>query len=61
MKQLLILEISIYVILVWLVLSLMTSIYSLYKFQREIDKLNAQIEKYKIGYIIYTSRTNAKR
>ncbi|MEO0143558.1 MAG: hypothetical protein ABIL49_00565 [candidate division WOR-3 bacterium] len=59
MKQLSILEISIYLIFLWLSLSLITSIYSLYKVQKEINKLNTQIEKYRIGYIIYTSRTTS--
>ncbi len=58
MKRLSILDISLYVILGWLLLSLISSIYSLYKVQSEINKLRIEIEKYKVGYLIYTSRTN---
>jgi len=57
MRQLSIVDFLIYVVLIWFVLSLLASIYSLYKVQKQIEILENEIEKYKIGYIIYTSKS----
>jgi len=57
MKQFSILNFILYAILFWFSISFITSLYSLYKVETEIKKLKDEIEKYKIGYIIYKSRT----
>jgi predicted membrane channel-forming protein YqfA (hemolysin III family) len=57
MRQLSIVDFIIYAVLVWFVISLLASIYSLYKTEKQIQILESEIEKYKIGYIIYTSKS----
>jgi predicted membrane channel-forming protein YqfA (hemolysin III family) len=57
MRQLSIVNFLIYVVLIWFIISLLVSIYSLYKVQKQIEILENEIEKYKIGYIIYTSKS----
>ncbi len=57
MRRLSIVDFIIYVVLIWFIISLLVSIYSLYKVQRQIEVLQNEIEKYKIGYIIYTSKS----
>jgi hypothetical protein len=57
MRQLSIVDFIIYAVLIWFVISLLASIYSLYKTEKQIQILESEIEKYKIGYIIYTSKS----
>lgn len=57
MRQLSIVDFIIYTVLIWFIISLLASIYSLYKVQKQIEILENEIEKYKIGYIIYTSKS----
>lgn len=57
MKQLSIVDLIIYIVLTWFIISLIASIYSLYKVQKQIEILENEVEKYKIGYIIYTSKS----
>jgi hypothetical protein len=57
MRRLSIVDFIIYAVLIWFVISLLASIYSLYKIEKQIQILENEIEKYKIGYIIYTSKS----
>ncbi|MEO0223703.1 MAG: hypothetical protein ABIL76_01235 [candidate division WOR-3 bacterium] len=57
MRQLSIVDFIIYTVLIWFIISLLASIYSLYKVQKQIKILENEIEKYKIGYIIYNSKS----
>ncbi|MCS7245937.1 MAG: hypothetical protein N2504_07180 [candidate division WOR-3 bacterium] len=57
MKKFSIFETFIYIMVFWLVFSLITSLYSLYKVERQIKNLKDEIEKYKTGYILYKSRS----